>query len=334
MINETPVKTYQYSGVLASICEDFIAEKRAVGNIYNTEAKHLRAFSIFTLGFDIPANVLTEEVVQAWIAKKTNDSDRSQYARFSLISLFSRYMVRMGYSAHLPSRNDIGKLHKTFIPYIFTHQEIKAFFKATDSMKLLAHSIAPRRHQIMPILFRILYCCGLRVSEATKLLSTDVDLDKGILTIRESKFRKTRYVPMSAELAEECGNYAKTRLINQTGEDWFFTAPDGGHYNVRSIYSIFRNLLWEAGISHGGRGKGPRLHDFRHTFAVHCLQKWGNQGADLTTALPRLATYLGHNDFSATEKYLRMTAEVYPEMSSLMQENYGYVIPKQEVTAI
>lgn len=334
MANSERVKTYPYSGILSSICEDFIAEKRAVGNQYNTEAKLLSGFSRFTEAFNIPPNALTKEVTQAWIAKKATDSDRNQYARFSLITQFAKYMVRIGYVAYIPNRREIGKLHKTFIPYIFTHKEIDAFFKIVDSMNLSAHSIAPRRHQIMPVLFRMLYCCGLRVSEATKLLGTDVDLDKGTLTIRESKFRKTRYVPMSAELIEECRNYAKTRLISQTGKDWFFAAPNGGHYDTRSIYGIFRILLWRAGISHGGRGKGPRLHDLRHTFAVHCLQKWVNQGADLTTALPRLTTYLGHNNFSATEQYLRMTAEVYPEIALIMQEKYGYVIPKQEVAVI
>ena len=94
---------------------------------------------------------------------------------------------------------------------------------------------------------------------------------------------------------------------------------------------MFRDLLRNAGISHGGRGKGPRVHDLRHTFCVHCLQRWISQGKDLTTALPLLTTYMGHNDFSATEQYLRMTAEVYPEVSQLMQDQYGYVVKGKEV---
>lgn len=183
---------------------------------------------------------------------------------------------------------------------------------------------------IMPVLFRMLYCCGLRVSEATNLLAGDVDLEHGVLTIRNSKFGKTRYVPMSNELTAICANYAKTRLVGTVNEDWFFAAPDGGRYNIRSIYTVFRDLLWKAGISHGGRSKGPRLHDFRHTFCVHCLQKWTLSGDDPTTLLPRLSTYLGHNDFSATEQYLRMTAEAYPEVSRLMEEKYGYIIPAME----
>ncbi len=326
MHNDVKIRTYKYVGALADACMNFVAEKRAVGCLYNTEAYALSRFCRFSLSYEVPYNVLTKEVVQAWIAKRPTDSDRSQYARYSLISQLAKYMARMGYTAYIPSRDELGKLHRTFIPYIFTHDEIHAFFAAADAMTRLPHSVAPRRHLIMPVLFRMLYCCGLRVSEAIMLHGGDVNLTEGILTIRDSKFGKTRYVPMSAELTAVCKNYADTRLVGKADEDWFFAAPDGGHYDVYTVYGVFRDLLWKAGISHGGRGKGPRLHDFRHTFCVHCLQRWVAQGADLTTALPRLTAYLGHNDFSATEQYLRMTAEVYPEISRIMEEQYGYIV--------
>jgi integrase len=181
----------------------------------------------------------------------------------------------------------------------------------------------------MPVLFRVLYCCGLRLSEATGLRGEDVDLQSGILTIRDSKFSKSRYVPMSKELTETCAKYAETRLVGSV-DDWFFSARGGVRYINRSVYAAFCYLLQEAGISHGGRGKGPRVHDFRHTFAVHCLQRWTMTGADITTALPYLREYLGHQHITATEQYLRMTAEVYPEISALMQEKYGYVVPGKE----
>ena len=159
-------KEYRYSGVLAGLCENFIAEKRALGYLYNSEAKKLSEFSRFTLDFNIPLDTLTEEVVQAWIKKKPTDSDRNRYARFSLVRQFSEYMQRMGYSAYNPAENAIAKYSHTFIPYIFTHEEIGRFFNVADTMKFPAKSGAPRRNLIMPVLFRMLYCCGLRVSEA------------------------------------------------------------------------------------------------------------------------------------------------------------------------
>jgi len=327
------LKDYPFSGPLAPLCEQFIQEKRALGYQYNTESWYLSQFSKFTESFDGSCETLPREIVQAWLVRKPLESDKSRYSRYSVISQFAKYMERMGYSAYIPGRDELGKLHKTFAPYIFSHKEISSFFAAADSMTLLPHSISPRKHRIMPVLFRLLYCCGLRVSEAAKLLGEDVDLEHGILTIRNSKFGKTRYVPMSPEMTTVCANYANTRLVGPPGGDWFFAAPDGGHYSTKSIYDTFRELLWKAGISYGGRGKGPRLHDFRHTFCVHCLQRWTAQGGDLTTLLPRLMAYLGHNDFSATEQYLRMTAEVYPEVSRLMEERYGYIIPSMEGSA-
>ena len=106
MHNILEFKTYIYSGTLASACESFVREKRAVGCLYNTEAKRLSEFSRFALAFDCPENTLTKEIVQAWIAKRSAESDKNQYARFSLISQFAKYMERVGYSAYIPRRDE------------------------------------------------------------------------------------------------------------------------------------------------------------------------------------------------------------------------------------
>jgi len=327
MRNTERRKDYKYSGVLAEICAAFIDEKRAVGYIYNSEAKKLSEFSRFTLAYDIPMNTLTEEVVKAWIAKKPTDSYKNRAAKYSLVKQLGEYMSRLGYSAYITGFDDIGKCKKTFTPYIFTHTEISKFFTAADSLEYKAKSIAPRRHLIMPVLFRMLYCCGLRVSEACELHGDEVDLENGVLIVRKSKFSKTRYVPMSKELTIVCVKYNETRLVGKGDDDWFFIAPDGGRYDNRTIYGTFRELLLKSGISHGGKGKGPRVHDFRHTFAVHCLQRWVERGANPTTVLPRLTAYLGHCSFSSTEEYLRMTAEIFPQISEIMQKQFGYIIP-------
>ena len=119
----------------------------------------------------------------------------------------------------------------------------------------------------------------------------DVDLENGVLTIRQTKFSKDRY-------------------------------------DVSSIESIFRELLFKAGISHGGRNAGPRIHDFRHTFSVRCLKKWVLDGRNITSALPALSAYLGHTDLRGSEFYLRLTSDLYPNITCNFEKIFGDVIPE------
>ena len=112
-------------------------------------------------------------------------------------------------------------------------------------------------------------------------------------------------------------------------QDYLFVSSANEPLKRNAVYVKFREMLFKCGISHEGRGKGPRVHDLRHTFAVHCLQKWIRNGIPLSAALPRLSTYLGHSDMSATEKYLRLTSEVYPEISRTLSREYGNLIPKE-----
>ena len=94
-----------------------------------------------------------------------------------------------------------------------------------------------------------------------------------------------------------------------------------------NLYHNFRRFLWRAGISHSGRGYGPRVHDFRHSYAVHCLKKWTEQEKDLAVYLPVLKTYMGHDSFHETAYYLRMTVDVFPDITLKMETRYPGVIP-------
>lgn len=107
-----------------------------------------------------------------------------------------------------------------------------------------------------------------------------------------------------------------------------FPNARGGSYRARTLYGVFRRFLWAAGISHGGRGLGPRLHDVRHSHAVHCLQDWVRQGTDLTVALPYLSAYLGHSGLQQTQYYLRLTAECYPDLVAQVKRACAKIIPE------
>jgi integrase len=177
---------------------------------------------------------------------------------------------------------------------------------------------APRRHLIMPALFRVLYACGLRVGEALRLRVGDVDLDAGVLTIWQGKFRKDRLVPLSPSLLGYLCRY-HAEMGKRAADAVFFPAPHGGVYSLPAAYTAFRWMLRTAKIPHGGRGEGPRVHDLRHTFAVRRLEAWYREGADLATKLPVLATYLGHESLAGTQRYLQLTAELYHDLAKRLE---------------
>ena len=179
----------------------------------------------------------------------------------------------------------------------------------------------------------MLYGCGLRISEALNLKIKDIDLKNGLVYIKDSKNHKCRTLPMDNSLISFCDNYSKRIHPVYKDDDYFFESPSGGKYYKSSVYHHFRKILFNCGISHGGRRNGgPRLHDLRHTFCVYSLRQFLEKGVNYRAALPILSVYMGHSKLSSTAKYLRLTAEAYPEITQKLESQYGNIIPELEVT--
>lgn len=178
----------------------------------------------------------------------------------------------------------------------------------------------------MPEVFRLLYCCGMRAGEVLQLKVGNVDLNAGIVTIRDTKFRKDRLLPLPKSMTLRLRKYAAI-LGERAPEAYFFPAPDQGPYSTVTIYGIFRRLLRECGIPHHGRGKGPRLHELRHAFAIHTLERWYRQGENLGAKLPLLSAYLGHRNLAGTQRYLRLTPELFSDINARLENFVGHVIP-------
>jgi integrase len=183
-----------------------------------------------------------------------------------------------------------------------------------------------RRHLAFPTLFRVLYGCGLRCGEGLRLAVEDVDLGAGVLAVREGKFRQDRLVPVSASVLKRLRAYSAA-LGPRSSDAPFFPAPSGGVYSVGTVYHFFRRALHVAGIPHHGRRHGPRVHDLRHAFAVHRLERWHREGADLGVKLPVLATYMGHQNLAGTQRYLRLTASLFPDLTRTLEAAYGRLLP-------
>jgi integrase len=178
----------------------------------------------------------------------------------------------------------------------------------------------------MPVLFRTIYACGLRASEARLLRFGDVDVDTGVLTIRDAKGGRDRQVPVSAALRDRLAGY-HARVAGRTGGDWFFPGTAGQPLTLANIDKNFRRFLWQARIPHGGKGHGPRVHDLRHVFAVNNLRSWFAAGEDAGALLPVLQAYLGHSSIAGTGYYLRLTAESCPHIAAAIQHAFGDIVP-------
>ncbi len=313
-----------FVGVFEKPLNDFVALKRSLGFKYDVAADELYRFSKFSETLQLQEPILNKDVVLAWNAKRATESLTTQSRRIYTLRQFALYLQSIGSQAYVtsPDRNPHRQSH---IPFIFTHLEIEHILLNSDQLRKRGHSTTPA---VIPVLLRMLYGCGLRISEAVSLQNKHVDLQRGILEIKQGKFDKDRVIPMSDTLSQVCRQYYRTIHQRSSADDYFFLKADRHPITADNVYRRFREILWESGISHGGKGKGPRVHDLRHTFAVHALKRAVEKGIDLYCALPILSVYMGHASVEATSQYVRLTADVFPDIQAALEQIYGQVIPE------
>ena len=307
-----------------NIMDEFIAFKMTGGYKYLEESRTLRKFDSFLAEQGLRIIEISKDIMDIWSRQGFRESRKSLSNRVVVIRQFAVYAVNRGYSIAIP---DIVKnaRNKLFVPYVFSHEEINRVFHVIDN---LPGGRRDNSQAVYPVLFRILYGCGLRIGEALALKIQDVDLKDGILTIRHAKNDKTRLVPMSESLLLSCRKYSNECLLGVPRDEYFPRKKYGGSRNVGTVGQTFRTILWRSGIPYYGKGKGPRLHDVRHTFGCHALKQMSDRGIDLYCSLPVLSAYLGHSSIKATEQYLRLTMEIYPEMADRMKMFTGDIYPE------
>ena len=310
---------------LADAITTLVAQKRAVGYKYAAEARVLTRFGTFCSGEFPGLGTVSQVSVEAWIAsaRRRGVSPATLQGLAAPVRELARWLGRRGVHAYVLPAGALARAAR-YVPHIYTDQELAALFTQTDRCRYCSE--VPFRHLVMPVLFRTIYACGLRLSEARLLRPDDVDTGTGVLQIRDAKGGKDRQVPVSEPLRIRLTDY-HAQLLGRPGSDWFFPGQPGLPLTVGNIDKNFRRFLWQARISHGGRGHGPRVHDLRHTFAVNNLRFWFAQGQDVGALLPVLQTYLGHSSLRDTAYYLRLTAESYPDITTRVQQATGDVVP-------
>jgi integrase len=316
----------KYKSQFGQYISAFVSEKRGMGNKYETEAGELRRFDAFVIENGFSDSEITREIFERWMTKRPHESGKTHQNRFITIRQLCRYIARTGGNPYI-SPLQLRDNKSEFKPYIFTDIELGRFINAAHEMR------GSRKNRLLfPMLFTLLVCTGLRIGEALHLERSNISFhgETVVLFIRGEKFNKDRLVPLASRLSEEFKAYLDKIKSFDPDSKFVFPAQHGGAYTLTPPYLIFRKLLWKAGISHGGKGKGPRIHDFRHTFAVKSLRKLVLQNEDMLAVLPLLCKYLGHKNTHSTQTYLTFTAEMFPSVTSKVEAAFGNVIPCME----
>jgi integrase len=309
----------------ASMIERYIEHKKTCGYKFETGEYEIRQFDAFAAALPIASGVLSKELVEAYIELRPGEKHSTQSHRISTIRCFGKYLVRCGLDAYVLPRGVLSVIKYGFVPHIFSRKDVVRLIAAADSLPYRAN--APRRHIVIPMMFRLIYGCGLRISEAINLKIEDVDICTGVICIHGAKFNKDRYVPMAQSLLEKCRIYASKVVTSNSNTGLpFLPAPSGGFYNKSTIGHAFRQCLALAGIPH--YDDGPTVHSLRHSFACHCLVKWGNEGKDINAMLPYLSAYMGHENLLGTERYLRVTKEILPEVRGRITAGCSWLMPE------
>ena len=312
----------------AVLVSDYIEERRATGCAFTKAAPILRRIVNLQKEIDGGSPHLSAELLSRWIEKTPWENETNRNNRISVLRGLGLFMARMGYEAIAVPRRLARVAEYAYTPYIFSERELALLLQTVD--RLCERGISSHSDLVFPLVYRILVGCGTRITETLRIGKQDVDLDNGTILLLNAKNEKERIIPMAASVTERCRIYeANSSLVRGFGaSEWFFPNNEGKPYDSGSLYSLYRTALRRAGISHGGRGRGPRLHDLRHTFAVRVLQRWVRNGRDLTTALPYLAIYMGHEGLKASQHYLRLTTTMFPELIKTVENEFGWVIPE------
>lgn len=314
---------YEWKSEISALLQGYLTEKRMTGFKFKIQGRDLERFDDYFYRNGYSGIRLTKPMTDKFIYGIDYEKASTHYRKEILINDFAEFLIRQGYTVYVPPVKSAPEKRCSHIPYIFSNEELKRLFLAIDQYPRTTQT---NRNTIDPVLFRLLYGSGLRVSEALNLQCKDIDFESGTITILHSKNNRDRLVPIAPSLVEKFRKLFSELHTFSEKSTYFFISPTGGRLDQSTVYCRFRDYLLMAEISHTKRG--PRVHDLRHVFAVHCLKKWVLSGGALTTIMPYLAAYMGHADFRGTQYYLRLTADLYPDIISRTEAEFGYVIPE------
>jgi integrase/recombinase XerD len=296
--------------VMASAMRQLLALLQSLGYQDKTFVTLLASFDRFVANCGQTDPWLKREVVEGWVSSNSQLKARARAHRYSALRVLARFIAHQFPQTYVPGPTP--GLTSTFRPHIYTPAEIQTLLQEAARLTPVG-SLRPRT---FVTLIGLLYCTGLRISEALALRLADVDLEEGLLIIRNTKFHKSRAVPLGPGVTHVLGAYidARRQYHHRTDpEAPFFVNEWRRPCSYAVAIATFLGIARRAGIRGAPGQRGPRLHDARHSFAVYRLLAWYRDGGDVQARLPLLATYMGHVCLVSTQIYLEITAELLHE---------------------
>ena len=297
---------------LSELIERYISYRQALGERFVSNAFILRAFARSIGPQSTIAHVRADQV-SAFLAG-SGPLTNTWHIKYGVLKGFYNFAKTRGHVDDIPLPEKLPKRGPSLVPYIYSYEELRRMLDAARSYQRGMSSLTPLAFRTILLL---LYGTGLRAGEVVRLNFADVDFNDSLLVIRESKFHKSRLVPFGPQIRQSLKGYANQRTPTneaQVEDSPFFTTRHGTRVILNTLQAHFRRLREQANIRRDdGASYQPRLHDLRHTFAVHRLTSWYQDGKEVQKLVYQLSVYLGHAHLQDTQVYLSMTPDLLRE---------------------
>ena len=304
---------------LAVEIQNFIHLRRLSGTDYQSQARLLGYFDRFVLEQKVSEPRITQQITDRYIESLSQLAPRSRYNRFCVVRQLCEYLARSDPLGYVPERLKVIPSKGAHQPYIYSDSEIQALLSAASELPP-ENSLRPHTYRT---LLGVLYTTGIRIGEALALHLEDFHSTQQQLYIAEGKFRKARLVPLSGSTCRALEQYMRKRcqIRPRSPDSPLLINERCRRLHHCTVNQTFQHLLRQCGIRHN-KHTGPRIHDLRHTFAVHRLLAWYRDGQDVNARLPWLATYMGHVDIHSTQVYLRATPQLIEQVHRRFHSHY------------
>jgi len=313
-----------YESGLREYISRFISLKQSLGHSYEANARILKEFDVMVLKNFPDADTVSKKISDAWIERKAKHPKSLEH-NVSAVRQFTKYLNGIGTPAYITPMGYIDNRIQ-YEPHIYTSRERTAFFNAIDQCPF--RKVSPTKYFILPMVFRLLYCCGLRASESIMLKRADIDLISGRMLIRESKGWAARIIYISEDLLENLKEYDKIIEAMLPGRIPFFPNRKGNFYSKGILGKWFHEFWDNIPEAQLITGNSPRVHDWRHTMITERLNRWVTEERNVNALYIYLSEYVGHSSYASTDYYLHLVASFYPEMKKRLSPVDKDILPE------